>query len=540
MRITTILIGIGAVLGATGDLPGQNGPAIAGSSIRAHVRFLASDLLEGRGVGSRGGQLTEEYLAAQLAALGLEGAGDRGSFFQDVAMVGVTTASTSTLRAAGADGRSELFTWQSDWVGNTHLQQPSVEVSAEAVFVGHGIVSPAEKWDDYKGADVRGKIVVLFTNEPQPENPEVFKGKALTYAGRWTYKFEEAARQGAVGCLIIHTTPTAGYGWEVVRNSWGKEDPQMKREPGRHSLSLAGWVSTDGGNKLLALSGHTVDELMKASDSPSFRPVPLKIRLEAKLESSLREVRSRNVLGMLRGSDAGRSSEAVLYSAHWDHLGIGVPVNGDAIYNGAIDNATGCAAVLEIARAYTALQRKPARSVMFAFWTAEESGLRGAEYFAAHPTIALGRIAANLNYDALFPSARTEDIVVSGAERTSLWSTAQNVAKNNQLAISPDPHPEQGSFYRSDHFMLAKRGVPAFKIGLGDRIGGQPAGTAKAVFESYNTQRYHRPGDEYSENWDFASLEHAARFGFLLGLEVANAQALPRWNSGDEFATAER
>jgi Zn-dependent M28 family amino/carboxypeptidase len=536
MAICTKSIGIGVVCAAA--LFGQ--PAeIAGERIKAHVRFLAHDALEGRGVGTRGGVLTEEYLAAAMGSFGLKPAGENGTWFQTVPMVGVTTQPNSSLSASG-DGKSVKFQWQSDFVGTSHRQKPLEEFEAEAVFVGHGIISKTENWDDYKGVDVKGKIVVLFTNEPQPDNPEIFKGKTLTYAGRWTYKFEEAARQGALGCLIIHTTPTAGYGWEVVRNSWSKEDPQMKLESGRPVLSFAGWVTQEAGNQLLGLSGRSVDELMKAADKREFKPVPLGVRLKGRLEAKIREIQSRNVLGMVEGSSPARKDEIVMYTAHWDHLGIALPVNGDAIYNGAIDNATGCGIVLEIARAFSALNRKPARSLVFAFWTAEESGLRGAEYYAAHPLFPPAKTAVNLNYDAIFPSARTRDIVVTGSERTTAFPFVQEAAKRYELEIAPDPRPEQGLFYRSDHFMLAKIGIPAFKISTGTKIYGKDASFAEAEFKDYNTKRYHQPADEFRPDWDFASLEHAAQFGFLIGLNIANAEVLPKWNPGDEFATANR
>jgi Zn-dependent M28 family amino/carboxypeptidase len=404
------------------------------------------------------------------------------------------------------------------------------------VFVGHGIVSKSENWDDYKGSDVKGKIVVLFTNEPQPDNPEVFKGKALTYAGRWTYKFEEAARQGALGCIIIHTTPTAGYGWEVVRNSWSKEDPQMKLEPGKPALAFAGWVTSEAGERLLGLAGKSVNELLKASDSRDFRPIPLGTKIRGKLNAKIRQITSRNVLGVIPGSDPKLKDEYVLFGAHWDHLGIALPVNGDSIYNGAIDNGTGLGIVLELARAWGELRDKPRRSALFAFWTAEESGLRGAEYYASHPPVPPEKTAVNLNYDAIFPSARTADIVVTGAERTTAWPIVQEAAKRFQYEIAPDPRPEQGSDYRSDHFMLARVGIPAFSVKTGSKVAGQSESYAADQFREFNAKHYHQPSDEYRDDWDFASLEYAARFGFLVGLNIANAPQLPRWNPGDEFS----
>lgn len=513
---------------------------IAADRMRAHTRFLSHDLLEGRGVGSRGGQMTEEYLATALASFGAKPAGENGTYFQTVPMTGVTTDPTGTKLAAIKGGTTLPFVWQTDFVGGSHRQTPDLSIDAEAVFVGHGIVSKAEKWDDYKGVNVKGKIVVLFTNEPQPENPAVFKGDTLTYVGRWTYKFEEAARQGALGCIIIHTTPTAGYAWDVVRNSWSKEDPQMKLEAGKYALGFAGWVTQEAGSKLLAISGHSVDELLTAADSRAFKPIPLGVRIQGRIVSKMREVRSRNVLGIVEGSDPVRKSEIVMFTAHWDHLGVALPVNGDVIYNGAVDNATGCAIVLEQARVWASLNQKPRRSAVFAFWTAEESGLRGAEYYAAHPLFPAARTAVNINYDGLTPTARTRDVVVSGSERTSVWPMVQEAAKRYEVEITPDPRPNQGSYYRSDHFMMARLGIPAFKVSPGSAIRGSAPGAAAELFREYNTKHYHQPSDEFREDWDFASLEHVAEFGFLLGLNVANAESMPRWNAGDEFAVGKR
>jgi Zn-dependent M28 family amino/carboxypeptidase len=529
MRIYPKSIGIAAFALAT--ISSAQAPEITGSRIRAHVKFLASDRLEGRGVGTPGGQLAEEYIAAQLALMGAKPGGENGTYYQTVPMVGVATQPDAELSAGNLNLR-----WQEDFVGNSHRQKPVESFDADAVFVGHGIVSTSEDWDDYKGVDVKGKVVVLFTNEPQPNNPEVFKGKALTYAGRWTYKFEEAARQGALGCLIIHTTPTAGYGWDVVRNSWGKEDPQMKLEPGRPALAFAGWVTSHAGERLLKLAGTSVDELLKASDSRDFKPMPLGLKLRGRLNSKIRQIVSRNVVGMIGGSDAKLKDEAVMFGAHWDHLGVGIPVNGDNIYNGAIDNGTGVGIVLEIARAWGRLREKPRRSALFAFWTAEESGLRGAEYYAAHPLVPTAKTAININYDAIFPSARTKDVVVTGAERTSAWPIVQEAARRFQLEITPDPRPEQGSYYRSDHFMMARAGIPSFSVKTGSKVVGQTDDFAAQQFREYNTRNYHQPSDEYREDWDFASVEHIARFGYLVGLNIANAPQIMKWNAGDEFA----
>ncbi len=531
VAICTLLLSVAVPVLAQAD--------IAGERIRAHVRFLSSDLLEGRGVGQRGGQLAEEYLATALAGFGVKPGGENGSYFQTVPMVGVTTQPDSTLTVVKG-GKPMTLAWQKDFVGNTNLQEPAVKLDAEMVFVGHGIVAPNEKWDDYKGVDVKGKVVVVFTNEPQPDNPAVFQGRTLTYAGRWTYKFEEAARQGAAGCIIIHTTPTAGYGWDVVRNSWGKESPQLLREANRPALSLAAWVTEEAGGRLLGLSGRTVAELLKAADSPDFRPIPLGVRLRGDLRTKLRKIESRNVLGRIEGSDPKRRDEVVMFTAHWDHLGVAAPIKGDSIYNGAIANATGLGVVLEQARVLAQMANKPKRSLIFAFWTAEESGLLGAEYYSLHPVYPAAKTAANINYDALHPSARTRDLVLTGANRTTMWPMVQEAARRYDMEVTPDPRPEQGSFYRSDHFMLARIGIPAFKVAMGTRVFGKSEEFSSAEFREYNANHYHQPSDEFREDWDFASLEQAARFGFLLGMNVANSDVMPKWNPGDEFAVTTR
>ncbi len=515
-------------------LSAQTVAGIHGDRIRADVKFLASDLLEGRGVGTRGGDLATEYIAAQLAIAGAKPAGDNGTYFQRVPLVGVTTQPDSELKV-NKGGKSISFKWQDEYVASSHRQKERENVDGELIFVGHGITAPEFNWNDFKDVDVRGKILVLFTNEPQPDNPEVFKGKTLTYYGRWIYKYEEAARKGALGAIIIHTPQTAGYGWQVVRNSWSKEDPQVQVAPGKPALALAGWLTQDAGEKLLQLSGHTVDELLKAADSRDFRPIPLGIRLQAKLNAKVRPIESRNVAGIIPGSDPAKKDEYVVFSAHWDHLGMAMAVNGDKIYNGAIDNGTGCGILLETARAWGALQNKPGRSALFISFTAEEAGLRGAEYYAQHPIVPPSRTAVDLNYDALFPYGPTSDILTTGAERTTLWPLVQEAAQRMNYAIAPDPRPEQGSYYRSDNFMLARVGIPAFRIGQGTQVMGKGAAYGAESFQEYNTLHYHQPSDEYKESWDFSGIEKAARFGFLVGLNTANMDSMPHWNKGDEF-----
>ncbi|HYL77716.1 MAG TPA: M28 family peptidase [Bryobacteraceae bacterium] len=510
---------------------------ITGDRIRAHVKFLSSDLMEGRGVGTRGERLATEYIATQFALIGAKPAGDRGTYFQRVPMVGATTQSGATLAAVGAS-QTMSFKWLDEFVGVSQLQQPVDQFDAEAIFVGHGIVAPEFQWDDFKGIDVKGKVLVLFTNEPPSEDPKFFGGPALTYYGRWTYKYEEAARHGAKAVLIIHTTPTAGYGYDVVRSSWGKEDPQLKLAAGQPALAFAGWLTKEAGEKLTGMAGKKVDDLLAAANSRDFHPIPLGIHIRANIPTKVRQIESRNVAAIIAGSDPALESQAVVFTAHWDHLGIATPVRGDSIYNGAVDNATGCAILIELAHAWAALEHKPRRSAVFLAVTAEEAGMRGSEYYAEHPIVPLGKTALDLNFDGFYPFGRTKDMETTGADRTTVWPVAQEAARRMNVTIKPEAHPEQGHYYRSDHFSLAHAGVPAFSINQGTDYYGKPAGYGEKVFQEFNEKHYHQPSDEYRDDWDFAGMEQAARFGFLIATTVANQDKLPTWRPGDEFLKA--
>lgn len=511
--------------------------SISGERIRAHVKFLASDLLEGRGVGARGGDLAAAYIASQFAIAGAKPAGDNGTYFQRVPMLGVSTQPGAALSADG-HGKRLSFGWLDDFVGVSQLQKPQDQFDGEAIFAGHGIVAPEFNWDDFKGVDVHGKVLILFTNEPPSDDPKFFGGKALTYYGRWTYKYEEAARLGAAAVLLIHTAPTASYGWDVVRSSWGKEDPQVRLPVDGPALAFAGWLTKDAGDKLLRMSGNTVDDLLAQAETRDFKPIPLGIRVRGNIPSKIRDIESRNVAAIVSGSDAQLKSQAVIFSAHWDHLGVADPVNGDTIYNGAVDNATGCGILLELARAWAGLQSKPRRSALFLAVTAEEAGLRGSEYYAEHPITPLNKTALDVNFDAFFPFGRTKDVEVSGAERTTVWPIVQEAARRMNVAIRPNPHPERGEYYRSDHFSFAHAGIPAFSIGLGNQLYGKPADYGEKMSEEYLEKHYHQPSDEYHEDWDFAGMVEAARFGMLIGMNVANQEKLPTWKAADEFLPA--
>ncbi len=498
----------------------------SGERMRAHVKFLASDLLEGRGVATRGEQLTTEYIATQFALIGAKPAGDDGTYFQTVPLVGVSTEPGSNISAV-VKGETIPLKWLDEFVGANQRQKPDEPIDAELVYVGHGIAAPEYSWDDFKDVDVKGKILLQFTNEPDSNDPKFFGGHALTYYGRWTYKYEEAARRGALGSIIIHTDKTAGYGWQVVRSSWGREQSFVKAEPGSNQLAVAGWITSAAAEKILAGTGHTVDELLKLSNQRGFRPMPLGIRITGRMISKVREERTRNVVAKIPGSDPRLADEAVVFSGHWDHLGIGEAVDGDNIYNGAVDNATGIAMLIEMARAWASLPEKPRRTAIFAAVTAEEHGLCGSEYYAQHPAVPAGKTALALNFDAFAPYGRTRDAIVMGAERTTFWPAVQHIAKRFNLELKPDPAPEQGSYYRSDHFSFAKAGIPAFSVhGGGDYVKGKPPA---------GKSTYHQPTDEYHDDWDFSGMEQMASFGMALGMEAANMEKLPTWQRGDEF-----
>jgi Zn-dependent M28 family amino/carboxypeptidase len=511
---------------------------VSAERIRAHIRFLADDVLEGRAVGSRGGQLAARYIATQLELAGARPAGDHSKFFQTIPMIGVQTQPNATLTARAEDkpanepaGKPNIqdvsFRWLDDFVGVTQTQKPDEIVEGEAIFVGYGISAPEFGWDDFKGIDVSGKILILFTNEPQSDDQGFFAGPALTYYGRWTYKFEEAARRGAKAVFIIHTMPTAGYGFEVVRSSWGKEDPQLKLPPGEPALSFAGWLTKEAAQRLLVLAGKDVDELLAAANSKDFQPISLGIHLRATIPTTIRQFESENVVAIVPGSDPVLRDQAVIFSAHWDHLGVGPAINGDSIYNGAVDNASGCAVLLELARVWSNLNPKPRRSAVFLAVTAEEAGLRGSAFYASHPFVPIAKTAADINFDGILPFGQTRDIFLTGAEQTTLWPLVQRAANQMQLEIKPDAHPEQGHYYRSDHFSLARAGVPAFTIQLGTLLEGKPAAYGEQVVQEYNSQRYHQPSDEYNDTWNIAGMEEVLQLGLRIGMDVANQEKLP-------------
>jgi Zn-dependent M28 family amino/carboxypeptidase len=509
---------------------------ISPEHIRWHVRFLSHDLLEGRGTGQRGGDIAAEYIATQFAEYGLKPAGDNGSYLQKVPLVGITTLPETQFSLLPKQGAAMHLKPLDEYVAYDQTQQPQSDVDAEIVYVGYGIEAPEYNWDDYKGVDVRGKVLLMLVNEPPSDDPKFFKGKALTYYGRWTYKYEEAVRKGAVGVILIHREDMASYPWEVVRNSNSGEKSYLKLEG--PVLKVASWVQLDVAQKLAASSGLDLDKLMADARTREFRPVNLGAKLKAHMVSNVRHFESNNVVAMLTGSNRKMSDEAVMYTAHYDHLGIRPDMPGDNIYNGAADNATGCGILLELARAFSIAKDRPGRSIIFAAVTAEEQGLLGSEYLGKHPPVPAGKIALDLNYDDVQPLGAAEEVAVSGAERTTFYPWVQAMAKEFRLAIRPDARPEAGHFYRSDHFSLARVGIPAFSINEGLKFKGHDEAWGAAQDKEYVEKHYHQPSDEYRPEMDFTGDSAMARFGFALGWEAASFTKLIGWQKGDEFEAA--
>jgi Zn-dependent M28 family amino/carboxypeptidase len=504
--------------------------------IRWHVRYLSHDLLEGRGTGQRGGDIAAEYIATQFAEYGLKPAGDHGTYTQKVPLIGITTLPETQFSLVPRQGETMNLKPLDEYVAYDQTQQAQSDVDADIVFVGYGIEAPEYNWDDYKGTDVRGKVLLMLVNEPSSDDPKFFKGKALTYYGRWTYKYEEAARKGAVGVMLIHQTQMASYPWEVVRNSNSGEKSFLKLEG--PALKVASWIHIDVATRLASASGMNLEKMMQDAESHDFHPVNLGARLKAHMVSKIRNFESNNVLAILPGSDRKVADEAVIYTAHYDHFGIRPDMPGDNIFNGAQDNATGCGILLELARAFGGAAQRPRRSILFAAVTAEEQGLLGSEYLGKHPPVPAGKISLDLNYDDVKPLGAPEEVEVSGAERTTFYPAVEAMAKEFRLAIRADARPQAGHFYRSDHFSLARVGVPAFSINEGMKYKGHTEAWGIEQENEYVEKHYHQPSDEYHPEMDFTGDSAMARFGFALGWDAASLPKLIEWQKGDEFEAA--
>jgi Zn-dependent M28 family amino/carboxypeptidase len=512
--------------------------AVTADELRRVVAEISSDRYGGRGPGSEGEALTRTFLANELRTLGFEPAGANGSYEQAVELVGVDTNAPPTWRFEGQGGAVELGR-STDFIAVSGVQGPAAALdNAELVFVGYGIVAPEYQWDDFKDVDVRGKVIVMLNNDPDWD-PALFAGVERLYYGRWTYKYESAAAHGAAGAIIVHTTPSAGYGWNVVQSSWS--GPQFELPTaGEPRTQVRAWMTEEATRRMLG-SARNLDALIEQAKSRDFRPVPLGIKTSLALTNTLTRTPSANVLGTLRGSDAALAAQHVIYTAHYDHLGIGEPnAAGDTIYNGARDNASGVAMLLAIGRAYAALPERPRRSIMLLFVAAEEQGLIGSQYYAQHPTVRPGLIAANVNFDSANIWGETRDITYLGFGKSSLDTVALEVAALQGRAVLGDQFPDRGYYYRSDQFNFAKIGVPAFYLRPGTDFVGRPAGWGAEALERYEASDYHQPSDELKPEWSFDGMVQDARFGFLAGLIVANDDALPQWNAGNEFEAARR
>ncbi len=514
---------------------------ITADVLRGHIRFLASDLLEGRAPGTRGDRLAEQYVAAQMEGLGLAPGAPDGSYFQRFDIVGVNSHNPDVITARKG-GQSVDLRFKDDFIAFSGLAEREARLEdAEIVFVGFGINAPEYQWDDFKGTDVEGKVLLVMNNDPA-DDPKLFAGKTRLYYGRWTYKYEEAARRGAAGAIIIHTDPSAGYKWQVVQSSWTGEQWAIPDEAAPR-LPIKAWATEEASRRLARLGGQDLDALRAAAERRDFKPVPLGVTLSLALKNDVRREQTGNVIGRLAGRDPLRKKEAVLYTAHHDHLGMreATTPGQDVIYNGARDNASGVAAVLAVARAMAALPRPPARSVYFAAVAGEEQGLLGSAYLAAHPPVPIGRIAANINIDSMGMWGRTRDVTMIGLGKSSLDAYVQAIAAaQGGRRVVADQNPDKGYFYRSDQFNLAKRGVPAAYLEAGVDVVGKGASWGREQQERWEATNYHQPSDELGPDWNFEGTVEDAQLLFYLGEKVANAAAMPTWRPGDEFEAARK
>jgi Zn-dependent M28 family amino/carboxypeptidase len=505
--------------------------------LREPIAELSSDAYGGRGPGGPGDEMTQEYLVEQMEALGLEPGGPNGSWLQPFEMVSIDSSAPETWTFEKA-GTTVGLSWWDDFIAGSGVQTPTAEIEkAELVFVGYGIEAPEFEWNDFKDVDVSGKVLVVMNNDPDWD-PALFEGVTRLYYGRWDYKYEQAAAKGAVGAIIIHTTPSAGYPFKVVQTSW--TGPQFEIPAGDEPrLEIAAWTTEDAMRTLFDLAGEDLDAAREAAKSRDFQPIPLGITTSLRLENVLEEVETANVLGVLPGSDPEFADEYVIYTAHHDHLGIGKPNDaGDEIYNGARDNAAGVSQVLAIAHTFKALEQAPRRSILFAFVAAEEQGLLGSEYFALNPTVPPGKIAATLNYDGGNIWGKTADITYVGYGKSSLDRVIDAFAAEQGRIVKPDQFPDRGYFYRSDQFNLAKIGVPAVYTKSGTEFADRPDGWGKEQIDAWTEIHYHQPSDELVDDWSFDGMIDDVVLGFKTGYWVAQADEMPSWNPGDEFEAA--
>jgi Zn-dependent M28 family amino/carboxypeptidase len=518
-------------------------PTINAQPILDRTRVLSADEFEGRAPGTPGEEKTVDYLTSEFQKLGLKPGNTDGTFVQNVPLVGITGAQVKPFVVAKGTSRT-AFKWKDDVVAWTkHVADTASIENSELVFVGYGVAAPEYNWDDFKGVDLKGKTLVMLVNDPQipdPSDPtkldtKAFNGNAMTYYGRWTYKYEEAARRGAAAAFIVHETAFAGYSFSVVQGFLGERFDLVTPDKNMGRANLEGWLSLDTAKKILKMSGQDFDALKKQALSRDFKPVALGLNASMAIRNTMRTIESRNVLAKIEGSDPTLKNEYVVYSAHWDHLGVGDAVNGDKIYNGALDNATGVASLLEIARGFTEVKPAPKRSILFLMVTAEEQGLLGSQYYSVAPVYPLDKTLANINVDGVNQWGRTKDITVIGMGASDLDDYLRDAAAEQGRTLRPDPEAEKGFYYRSDHFNFAKQGVPALYTDNGIEYVGKPPEYAKQKRDEYNEHDYHQPSDQIKPDWDLSGAVDDAQLLFAVGYRVANADKFPEWKPGNEF-----
>jgi len=518
-------------------------PAIDTNAVLAHTRTLSSDAFEGRGPGTKGETQTVAYLTDQFQKIGLRPGNPDGTYVQKVPLVGITPAPAPlVLERAGI---RQTLRWNSEVVAWTKRVVPAVELDrSELVFVGHGVVAPEYGWDDYKGVDVSGKTLVMLVGDPPVPDParpsqldsKIFGGKAMTYYGRWTYKFEIAAEKGAAGAFIIHETGAAGYPFDVVQSSWsGEQFDLITPDKNLGRVSIEGWLPDDQGRDLLRKAGYDFDDLKKRAATREFRPVSLGTQASIAIRNTLRTIDSNNVVARLEGADPALRDQHVVYTAHWDHLGVGPAINGDTIYNGAKDNAVGTAGLLEIARAFTKVSPSPKRSIVFLSVTAEEQGLLGSKYYTSAPLYPLAQTLASINIDVLNVHGRTKDLTIVGLGASELDDYVREAAEEQGREIRGDPEPEKGYYFRSDHFSFAQQGVPAFDPDEGIAFLAKPPEYGQQVRREFMERDYHKPSDVVKTDWDLSGAREDLQLFFAVGYRVAQSERFPEWKPGSEF-----
>lgn len=516
--------------------PGPAEDQITADSLATHDKTLSSDEFGGRAPATPGGEKTQNYLADQLKAMGVAPGAPDGTYFQQVPIVESTVERNFVLSVPG-----NTYRFSTDIVAVSGVEKPRVQVQGDVVFVGYGINAPELKWNDYDGVSVRGKWVMIMVNDPPApaDEPTLFGGPALTYYGRWTYKYEEAARQGAAGAILIHTDESATYPWQVVQSSWGGTQYGLPPQAGEPALGIKAWMTNAAATDLVRRGGKNIDVLRAAASKRGFKAVPLSIKAAATLQQRTSRKVASNVIGVIKG--ASKPDEAVFYTAHWDHFGTRAPLpedkpDTDRIFNGAYDNASGCAGVLDIAKAFAKAAQKPARSIYFAFVTGEESGLLGSSFLAKNPPVPAEKIAANINIDEINPYGPTSDMVQLGSERSSIGPMIEALLKERNRTLTGDEHPERGYFFRSDHFPFAKAGVPAISLSEPKKFTGANAAELLKKQAAFNDTKYHQPSDEYDPSWDWTGAVNDMRVLAQLGWRIAQAPEMPAYNNGDQFA----